>query len=155
MKPQNGARNEALVAAAELEHRKYESSKRLEKFKEQRRALEEIRDSLADEEKTLLRRLESAKEDRDRLVEKMDSMTQRMIETGREIDELEREVAILDRRYSENTLREQELAGEIESVQNDVMATRYELFNVTNELETGRATLARLDRKLSLEKWKR
>lgn len=147
--------NEALVAAAELERRKYESSKRLEKFKEQRRALEEIRDSLADEEKALLRRLASAKEDRDRLVEKMNSMTQQMIETGREIYELEREVAILDRRYSENTLRERELADEIESVQNDVMAARDEISYVANELEAGRATLARLDRKLALDKWRR
>jgi vacuolar-type H+-ATPase subunit I/STV1 len=91
-------KNEVLVAFAELERRKYESGRRLEKFEEQRRALEEVRDSLAEEEKLLLRRLESAREERDRLVEKVDSMTQRMIETGGEIDDLE--VARLDRRYS-------------------------------------------------------
>jgi chromosome segregation ATPase len=147
--------NEALVAAAELKRRKYESSKRLDKLKEQRRAIEEIRDSLADDEKVLLGYLASAEENRDRLVEKMDSMTQQMSDTGREIYELEREVAILERRYSENTLRERELADEIESVQNDVMAARDEISYVANELETGRATLARLDRKLALDKWRR
>jgi chromosome segregation ATPase len=147
--------SEALVAAAELERRRYESGKRLEKFREQRRALEEIRDSLTGEEKLLVRRLAEAKEERDRLIEKVDSITQRMIETGREIDKLEREVAVLDRRYSENSRREQELAREIEAVQNDVLAAREEISSVTNELESGRATLARLDRKLSLDKLKR
>lgn len=149
------AKSEALVAAAELERRKYESGKRLEKFQDQRRALEEVRDSLADEEKLLVRRLASAKEERDCLIEKVDSMTQHMIEAGREIDELDREVAVLDRRCSENSRRKQELADEIESVQSDVMAAREEISSVTYELEAGRVTLTRLDRKLSLDKLKR
>ena len=153
--PSGVARNEVLVAAAELERRKYESGKRLEKFIEQKRALEEIRDSLAEEEKLLLRHLESAREERDRLSEKVDAITQRMIETGGEIDDLEHEVAILDRRYSENVRREKELAGEIESIQDDVAVARRDFSSVTYELEAGRATLARLDRKLSLDKLKR
>jgi chromosome segregation ATPase len=151
----SSAKSEALVAAAELERRKYESGRRLEKFKEQRRAFEEIRDSLAEEEKLLLGHLESAKNERDLLVEKMESMTQGMIETGREIDDLEREVDMLDRRYSENSRREKELAGEIEKVQDDIAAARREITSVASELEAGRATLARLDRKLSLDKLKR
>jgi len=149
------AKGESLVAAAELERRKYESGRRLEKFKEQRRALEEIRDSLAEEEKLLLGHLENAKNERDLLVEKMESMTQRMIATGGEIDDLEREVDMLDRRYSENSRREKELAGEIQTVQDDIAASRREITSVTYELEAGRATLARLDRKLSLDKLKR
>ena len=123
---------------------------RLGQIDEERRVLEEIRDSLASEEQALARRLTSAREEKDRLAEKIASFTRRGVEMGGELEELEREIAILDRRHSENTARERDLAVEIASAQEDLAAARNEISHVSEELEMDRTVLTRMDRKLSL-----
>ena len=151
----DGVKSKALLAAVELERRKHESCKRLDQLEEEQRALEEIRDALVSEERDLSQRLAIAREKRDNLAGKIDTMTRRTMEVGGKTEETKQEVAVLNRRLSENTEREQEMRGEIASVEKVLVAARNEIFHATDALETGRAALSRMDRKLSLNRLKR
>ncbi len=151
----DGTTGEALTATAELKRRRFESSRRLEKLDEERQVLEEIRASIAYEEKAIFKNLASAQEDHDRLTSKSDRMTRRSMEMNVEIEELKREITILEHRFSIFDEKKHNFISEIETVEKSLLKNRKEISNASNELEIGRAMLARIDQKLSLGKLKR
>ncbi len=153
--PGIGAKSKALMAATELEQRKHDLSLRLESFEAELHALREIRDSLADEERILTKRLVLAKKDRNRVSAKADSGKKRTMEMLEQVEGFKREIAVFERRCAENAKREQDLAAHIATADEELMAAKRQISYATEELETGRETLARMDRKISTTRMKR
>jgi len=144
-----------LIAAAELERRKRELGLRLDQLEEERCAFEEIRNSLVEEERILVKRLALARKERDRIIDRMDSRTQRTMEVLEQVEGLKRRIVEFERRCSENTKREQDLEVQIASAEEDLLAARRQILLVAEELETGRKALARMDRRISSSRMKR
>jgi len=149
------AKSKALVAAAELERRDFEITRRLDHLEQEQQALEDIRDSLLEEVELLKRRLEMAKKESARIAGQMDAKTQRTMEMMDRVEGLKREIAVLTRRCEENEKREQELSEKTAAAEASLLAAKSQIMNIEGALETGRETLARMDRKLSLNRLKR
>ncbi len=137
------------MAAVELKRRKLEVCRRLGQLEEELHMLEEIRDSCAIEGQALAQRLKRAEEEAEHNAAKIDSMTRRSVEMEAQIEDLEREIAILDRRCLQNAEREQELKNETAAAKSNLAASRNEIANATEELETSSTVLVRMDKKLT------
>jgi chromosome segregation ATPase len=152
MEPNTGeeAKVEALLAASELEFRKREASERLGRLEQERHMLEEIRDSLAVEEKLLKRRIAAAEGDFERVVENTNEMIERIAKMEEQIEDYKRQIVIIERRYLENQSRERTLKDDIAATERLLRGERNAISSVTEELERGRSALMRMDQKLSL-----
>jgi len=146
---------ETLMAAVELEHRRREIDKRVDRLRMEEHALREVQDSLAAEERDLSQRLNVAKEESDRFDKKLKSMTRRAAELEEGREEIRREIAMLDRRCRDSEDREIELCETIAAAESDLRAARAEISTIDEALETGRAALARIDGRLATSRVKR
>jgi len=153
--PGIGAKSKAIMAVTELKQRKHDLNRRLESFEAELHALREIRDSLVDEERILKKRLDLAKKDRNRVNAKEDSGKKRTMEMLEQVEGLKREIAVFERRCAENATRDQDLVAQVAKAEEDLMAAKSQISYATEELETGRETLARMDRKISIRGLKR
>ncbi|MBN2496120.1 MAG: hypothetical protein JXR96_16115 [Deltaproteobacteria bacterium] len=143
------ARSSDLSASVDLKQRNREVRERLDRLDEKRRALEEILDYLASEEKDLLGRQARARQERDRMSAEAELLAARVVEMEVDIGKLERELVILSHRCAENVARGRELNGKTASMEEDIEAARKEIATVSAELEMGRDMLSRLNQKLS------
>jgi chromosome segregation ATPase len=144
-----GDRSEALAAAAELQHRRREIGRRLDGLAEERRALEEIRDSLASEEQLLSRRIEQAERAREETRSRLGNAARAAVEMDGEAGELGREIAVLEQRHRASEARNRELGKEISRAERELDSARANLLEVTRTLESSRGALARMDRRLA------
>lgn len=143
------AMENTVAAAAELKLRNHDLSEKLEQLSSQQRMLEEVCASLAAEEKELERKLRLIREKAEALESHNQTVEQRLDGTERTRQGLEQEVAILERRCAENSRRLGELRADLKAEQDSIVTARDGFLEVTQDLETGRAALVRIDRKLN------
>ncbi len=152
--PGGGERSDALVAAAELEHRRRESRQRRERLEQERRMLGEMRDALQRELKLVDGQLGTAREEDDRLQGRIDAAARRLSEVDRGMEEHRREVAVWERRRSDSEALGTEISQKIDAAERELAAERDAMLSVSEELELGRSLLARIDQRLSLSRVK-
>jgi chromosome segregation ATPase len=141
-------KNDSLMVLAELRQRKYASDDRLRQLKEQCQALGEIRDSLENEEKNLTERLGIVLEECIYLDRKIGSASNDSLDLETENDELKHQLTELDRQWQASTSQQKELAKEVEVAERNLANARVELARVSNELESSRAALVRIEKRL-------
>jgi chromosome segregation ATPase len=146
--------SKAAVVNAELRSRMRELDRRLEHLAEQRTALMEVRDAIGEEEQILARNMILAQKNFDQLKEEVDTQKQKVLAMETEVEELKREINILNRRCVANDIRKRELEVALVAADDDIVATKGEIFGVEEELEDGHAALVRIDRKLSMARLK-
>lgn len=139
----------------ELEHRKHDVRRRLAQLEDQRRALDDVRDLLADEVEGVAERLREVRADQRRIDERVRSLQVRRRRVEGEIEQLQRETAVLEHRFDELAAADRDLTREIESARENLRVSRSRVLTATTELELGRAKLTRMDRKLTDKQAKR
>lgn len=147
-------KQDVLVATAELERRKRESIRRLDMLEEEGRALGEVRGVLDREELMIRENSGRLREERERHIGRVGVLARRSAMIQSEIEELRREIAMLERRFAEAREKDDVISEELKRLEKSATSARAE-FDAANEvLESGRATLSRIDHKLSLRKLK-
>jgi chromosome segregation ATPase len=109
---------------------------------------------LQHEHKVVEGRLDAARQEHDRLAERIDALAQRIAGTDRTIEEQRREIAVLERRRADCESREREFVERIAAAERELAGERDAMVSVSEELEMGRAVLARIDQRLSLSRIK-
>ncbi len=143
-------KSEALIATSELKKRDYTLKMRLEELTNEQGVLEEIRDSLLEEEQILKKRLKLLKENQKEIDFSEDSATKNNFSVLEEVENFKREIAVFERRCEENRLRDVELKKQIAEANKALEVQMKQFATATGELENGRETLARMDRKISI-----
>lgn len=145
----DGDLDQARQAMIELEHRKHDVRRRLEQLEDQRRALDDVRDLLAEEVEGVAERLSEAKADQRRIDERLRSLQARRRRVEGELDQLQREIAVLEQRFDELVATDRDLTREVDNAREQLRLSRSRVLTATTELELGRAKLTRMDRKLT------
>ena len=139
----------SLLAVSELELRKTELSKRVDALEHEKSLLLEIRDSLLEEQQILKQRRTLAEKNRRQMDSRLHDKARREIELKMTLEKLKQEISILQKRCSENQAMEKELGDKIALANKGLETARGNLLVADQVLQSGKDTLARMDRKLS------
>ncbi len=150
--PAEGPGAENLLATAELESRSREVLQRIEQLDEEQRVLTELRGLLIDEEDSLLSRLRAVRQKLASVNGDLDLANCRKTEIKEEITETQREGELLRSRCSEQITLEHKLMSQLTAAEEEQRALRQQVTSAVAELEVGRSTLLRIDRRLSTGK---
>jgi chromosome segregation ATPase len=138
------------LTPAELRRRIRAVAQRTGELRAERRALEEVRDSLAGEERRIAGQLDDVGRERSALEQRLAAELRRIEEVDEQIERVRLEAPILERRRREDTERADRLAAECAALEEQTGALRRQISNSSLELKLLEDSLARLDQRLHL-----
>jgi chromosome segregation ATPase len=142
-----------LVATAELEKRRYEVKRQLDRLKREHLNLESVRRSLVDEVREAEMNVSTARQEVEHLDAEINSLTTTSAEVERNIEECELAISAIKRVYTEYTQLDAQLSQKILLTERSVSNRLHSIHDIFDQLETNRSKLERLKQKISNTKW--
>lgn len=147
------SRSEMLVAKAELEKRRYEVKRQLERLRREHSNLESVRRSLADEVREAEMGVSTARQEVEQLDTEINFLTTRSAELESNIEEHELEISATKRVCTEYAQVDAQLSQKILLAERSISSRLHSIHDVFDQLETNRSKLERLKQKISSTKW--
>jgi len=147
------SRSEMLVATAELEKRRYEVKRQLERLRREHLNLESVRRSLMDEVHEAEMSVSTVRQKVEQLDAEINSLTTTSAELESTIEECELAISAIKRVYTEYAQVDAQLSQKILLAERSISSRLHSIHDVFDQLETNRSKLERLRQKISSTKW--